>query len=196
MREEALLSGPLEPTNQWYAVAKIAGIKLCQAYRKEFGRDFISVMPTNLYGPNDNFDLASSHVLPALIRKFHEATLRGLPEVRVWGTGRPKREFLHANDLADACVFLMRNYSGDIPLNIGTGSDLSIAELADMIRRVTGFEGAVTFDETQPDGVQRKLLDTSRLQALGWSAGIALEDGVRQTYSWYLEHHAKALGAQ
>ena len=166
MREDSLLTGPLEPTNEWYAIAKIAGIKMCQAYRKQYGFDAISVMPTNLYGPGDNFDLENSHVLPALMRKFHEAKVEGADEVTVWGTGKPRREFLHVDDLADACVFLMGNYSSAEIVNVGWGRDISITELADMIREVIGFKGKIVYDTSKPDGTPRKLLDTARLLSL------------------------------
>lgn len=182
LKEESLLTGPLEPTNQWYAVAKIAGLKLCQACRRQYGCDFISVMPTNLYGPNDNFDLQTSHVLPALLRKFHEAKLAGAPHVVCWGTGAPRREFLHADDLARACVFLMRHYSDEAPINIGCGQDLTIRELAGLVKRVVGFEGEIVWDTSKPDGTPRKLLDSSRLFALGWRPEIELEAGLRQVY--------------
>lgn len=182
IREEALLSGPLEATNQWYAVAKIAGIKLCQAFRLQHGCDFISAQPTNLYGPGDNYDLETSHVLPALLRKAHEAKANGAPLLTVWGSGRPLREFLHVDDLADALVFVMRHYSDEPPINIGSGEEISIAELARIVCRVVGFEGALAFDETRPDGTPRKLADTSRLNALGWRAARPLLVGVRQTY--------------
>jgi GDP-L-fucose synthase len=185
MREEHLLTGALEPTNEWYAIAKIAGIKLCQSYRKQYGFNAISLMPTNLYGPGDNFDLQSSHVLPALMRKFHEAAASGAKEVTIWGTGSPRREFLHVDDLADASVFLMLNYdSGDI-VNVGVGEDVSIRELAEMVQRVTGFKGRLTFDASKPDGTPRKLLDVSKIHALGWTASIPLERGIAETYEWY-----------
>jgi GDP-L-fucose synthase len=188
MTEEALLTGALEPTNEAYAVAKIAGIKLCEAYRKQYGDDFISAMPTNLYGPNDNFDLASSHVLPALIRKFHDAKVQGRQEVVIWGTGSPRREFLHVDDLADACVFLMDRYDGERHINVGTGEDLSIRELAEMVRSIVYPAGVLTFDASKPDGMPRKLLDVSRLHALGWKHRIGLEEGIRTTYDWFLEN--------
>lgn len=194
MKEEYLLTGELEPTNEPYAIAKIAGVKLCQAYRKQHGADFISVMPTNLYGPGDNFDLQSSHVLPALIRKFHEAKERGEPGVTVWGTGTPRREFLHVDDLADACVFLMDNYSGGEPVNIGVGKDLSIGELAALVSEVVGYEGEISYDTSRPDGTPRKLLDVSRLNGLGWQAGIPLSVGIEQTYAWFLESHTVEAG--
>ena len=188
MTEEALLTGALEPTNEAYAIAKIAGIKLCEAYRKQYGDDFISAMPTNLYGPNDNFDLASSHVLPALIRKFHDAKAEGRKEVVIWGTGSPRREFLHVDDLADACVFLMDRYDGERHINVGTGEDLSIRELAEMVRSIVYPAGALTFDASKPDGMPRKLLDVSRLHALGWKHRIGLEEGIRTTYDWFLKN--------
>jgi GDP-L-fucose synthase len=188
MTEDQLLTGALEPTNESYAIAKIAGIKLCEAYRKQYGDDFISAMPTNLYGPNDNFDLASSHVLPALMRKFHDAKAAGVREVVIWGTGKPRREFLHADDLADACVFLMGNYDDARHLNIGTGEDLSIRELAEMVRDVVHPAATLQFDTTKPDGMPRKLLDVSRLHALGWRHTIPLQEGIRSTYQWFLEH--------
>lgn len=189
--EGALLTGALEPTNEWYALAKIAGIKLCQAYRRQYGFDAISAMPTNLYGPNDNFDLQSSHVLPALIRKFHEAKLAGAPYVEIWGTGKPLREFLHVDDCAAAVVHLMERYGGEEHLNVGTGEDLSIGELAAIVRRVVGFEGELRFDATKPDGTPRKLLDVSRLKALGWAPRIPLERGIAETYAWYVESLAR-----
>ncbi len=192
MREEALLAGALEPTNDAYAVAKIAGIKMVQAYRKQYGFDAISVMPTNLYGPNDNFDLQSSHVLPALMRKFHEAKVSGARDVTLWGTGKPRREFLHVDDLAEACVYLADHYgSGDV-VNVGTGSDVTIAELAETIRRVVGFGGGIVYDRTKPDGTPRKLLDVSRLHALGFTAKIPLDAGIRTTYDWYLSNASSA----
>ncbi|HGY56948.1 MAG TPA: GDP-L-fucose synthase [Caldithrix abyssi] len=187
MKEEHLLTGPLEPTNEPYAIAKIAGIKMCQAYNDQYGTDFISVMPTNLYGPNDNFDLQTSHVLPALIRKFHEAKLKQAPVVQIWGTGNPKREFLHVDDLVDACLFLMRNYSGNDFVNIGVGQDISIKELALLIKQIVGYTGELTFDTSKPDGTPRKLLDVSRLNKLGWSAKIGLEQGITETYRWFKE---------
>lgn len=186
IREEYLLTGKLEPTNEAYAVAKIAGIELCRAYNRQYGTRFISVMPTNLYGPGDNFDLETAHVLPALIRKFHEAKEAGAPEVVVWGTGSPRREFLHVDDLADACVFLMRRYEGSEILNIGWGVDISIAELAELVREVVGYRGRIRFDPSKPDGTPRKLLDVSRLKALGWRPRIGLREGIEQTYAWYL----------
>ncbi len=187
MPEDALLTGPLEPTNQWYAIAKIAGIKLCQAYRRQYGCDFISVMPTNLYGPGDNFDLASSHVVPALIAKVHHAKVTGADAVEIWGTGSPKREFLYVDDLADAVEHVMRTYSGEEHINIGTGTDVTIAELAELVAKVVGFTGRLVFDPSKPDGSPRKLLDVSRLQALGWTARTALEDGLHRSCRWFLE---------
>jgi GDP-L-fucose synthase len=188
MREEYLLSGPLEPTNEWYAVAKIAGIKMCQAYRRQFEFDAISLMPTNLYGPGDNFNLENSHVLPALIRKFHEASLGGAEDVVIWGTGTPRREFLHVDDMADATVFLMETYSDEAIVNVGTGEDVSIRELAELVGMAVGFKGALRFDSSKPDGTPRKLLDVSRLSALGWKARIPLNEGIGATYAWYLRH--------
>jgi len=190
LKEEYLLTGPLEPTNEWYAVAKIAGIKLCQACRRQYGASFISAMPTNLYGPEDNFDLESSHVMPALIRKFHEARISRAQTVTVWGTGTPLREFLHVDDCAAACLFLMKNYDGEGIVNIGVGEDLSIAELAELISRVVGFTGKIVYDPGKPDGTPRKLVDVSRINDLGWRAGIPLEAGVRTTYAWFLEQVA------
>jgi GDP-L-fucose synthase len=186
MKEEYLLTGELEPTNEPYAVAKIAGIKLCQAYNVQHGADFISVMPTNLYGPGDNFDLHTSHVLPALIRKFHEAKESGEPAVTVWGTGTPRREFLHADDLADACVYLMDEYSGSEPINVGVGEDISIKELAELVREVVGYAGEIVHDTTKPDGTPRKLLDVSKLHGLGWRAKVPLSEGIERTYAWFL----------
>lgn len=186
IQESSLLTGPLEPTNEWYAIAKIAGIKLCQAYHRQHGFRAISLMPTNLYGPNDNFDLQTSHVLPALIRKMHEAKLAGSPHVTIWGTGTPRREFLHVDDLASACLHLMRHYESDEIVNVGTGEDLTIAELAQLVKETVGFEGELVFDSTKPDGTPRKLLDVSRLQATGWRHSIPLAEGLRQTYDWYL----------
>lgn len=188
MPEECLLTGPLEQTNEWYAVAKIAGIKLCQAYRRQYGFDAISLMPTNLYGPGDNFHLANSHVLPALIRKIHEAKTGGAKEVVVWGTGSPRREFLHVDDLADAALFLMREYAGEEIVNVGVGHDLSIAELAQLVKEVVGFAGEIVYDAGMPDGTPRKLLDVSKLTKLGWQARISLRQGVEETYRWFLEN--------
>ena len=194
MTEEALLAGPLEPTNEFYAVAKIAGIKLCQAYRRQYGRNFISAMPTNLYGPNDNFDLTSSHVLPALIRKFHDAKQSRTTQVSVWGSGRPRREFLHVDDLASACVFLMEHYDGEAHINVGTGEDLSIRELAEMIRDVVHPQAQIVFDTSRPDGPPRKLLDVTRLRDLGWAPKLPLRAGIESTYRWFLDHQADARG--
>uniref|UniRef100_UPI0040564656 GDP-L-fucose synthase n=1 Tax=Candidatus Electronema sp. TaxID=2698783 RepID=UPI0040564656 len=188
MKEEHLLSGTLEPTNEWYAVAKIAGIKMCQAYHKQHGFDAISLMPTNLYGPGDNFDLHSSHVLPALIRKFHEAKLNQLPEVEIWGSGTPKREFLHVDDLASACLFLMEQYSGEEIVNVGSGQEVTIAELASLVKEIVGFAGGLRYDTAMPDGTPRKLLDVSKLSALGWQSSISLRDGIAATYQWFLDH--------
>jgi GDP-L-fucose synthase len=184
--EEALLSGPLEPTNEWYAIAKIAGIKLCQAYRRQYGCDFISAQPTNLYGTGDNFDLNASHVIPALMRKLHEARQRGDDKIVIWGTGTPLREFLHVDDLADAMVFLLGHYSGESHINIGTGEEISIRDLATTIAEVVGFTGSFVYDSSKPDGTLRKLLDVSRLSELGWKAGTPLKAGLRSTYDWYL----------
>jgi GDP-L-fucose synthase len=191
MREEFLLSGPLEPTNEPYAIAKIAGIKLCQAYRSQYGCDFISAMPTNLYGSNDNFDLSSSHVLPALMRKFHDAKVERRKEVVIWGTGTPRREFLHVDDLADACLFVMENYDEAQHINIGTGEDLSIRELAELVRAVVHPEAVLAFDTSKPDGTPRKLLDVSRLHALGWRHRIPLADGIAKTYQWFVANHER-----
>jgi GDP-L-fucose synthase len=185
MQESALLSGPLEPTNEAYAVAKIAGIKMCQAYHTQWGCKFISVMPTNLYGPGDNFDLAGSHVLPALIRKFHEAKVQGQPTVEVWGSGRPRREFLHVDDLAEACVFLMEAWDEPDIINVGTGEDISIADLAELVRSEVGYDGRIVFDPEKPDGTPRKLLDVTRIHELGWRAKISLTEGIASTYDWY-----------
>ncbi|HYX26731.1 MAG TPA: GDP-L-fucose synthase, partial [Thermoanaerobaculia bacterium] len=189
IREEYLLTGLLEPTNEPYAIAKISGIKLCQAYRRQYGCDFISAMPTNLYGPHDNFDLQSSHVLPALMRKLHDARMAGSGEVTVWGTGSPRREFLHVDDLADACLFLMRHYEEDEHVNVGTGEDLSIRELAEVIREVVDPGVRLVFDPAKPDGTPRKLLDVSRLHALGWRHRIGLREGIESTYEWFRESH-------
>ena len=190
MMEEYLLTGPLEPTNEWYAIAKIAGIKMCQAYRRQYGFDAISLMPTNLYGPGDNFDLESSHVLPAMLRKFHEAKLRGDPHVVMWGTGTPRREFLHVDDLADAAVFLMRKYSGEAIVNVGTGTDQSIRELAELVARVVGYEGEIVNDTSKPDGMPRKLMNVNRMDALGWTATIPLERGLADVYRWFAAQEA------
>jgi len=191
MAEEALLTGPLEPTNQWYAIAKIAGIKMCQAYRQQYGCDFISAQPNNLYGPYDNFDLASSHVIPALMVKAHQAKLGKSNGLEIWGTGTPKREFLHVDDLADAAVHLLKIYSDEIQINIGTGEEVTIAELARLIADTVGFEGDVRFDKSKPDGAPRKLLDVRRMKGLDWEAEIALADGLAETYRWYLENVAE-----
>ena len=196
MREEHLLTGMLEPTNEAYAIAKIAGIKLCQAYRTQYGDDFISAMPTNLYGPNDNFDLTSSHVLPAMMRKFHDAKIAGARDVTIWGTGTPRREFLHVDDLADACVFLMDRYDGTGHINVGTGEDLSIRELAETVREIVHPGAGLVFDTSKPDGTPRKLLDVSRLHALGWRHMIALREGIASTYQWFMAHHGQLRGAQ
>lgn len=187
MREQDLLGGPLEPSNEPYAIAKITGIKMCQAYNRQYGTRFISVMPTNLYGPQDNFDLHTSHVLPALIRKFHEAVISNAASVEVWGSGEPRREFLHADDLADACVFLMKSYDGDEIVNVGWGKDLKISELAALIGRIVGYEGEIVYDHSKPDGTPRKLVDVSRLTEMGWQARISLEEGLRRTYQDYLK---------
>jgi len=196
IREESLLTGPLEPTNESYALAKIAGIKLCQSYHRQYGRNFISGMPTNLYGPHDNFDLASSHVLPALIRKFHDARLSGSREVVIWGTGSPRREFLHVDDLADACVFLMEHYEDPLHINIGTGIDHSIRELAGMVAAVVHPDAVLAFDRSKPDGTPRKLLDVSRLHTLGWHHQIGLDRGIEETYRWFLDHIHSARGIE
>ena len=185
LKEEYLLTGLLEPTNEPYAIAKIAGIKMCDAYRSQYGCDFISVMPTNLYGPNDNYDLQNAHVLPSLVRKFHEAKLNNSPEVSIWGSGSPKREFLHADDLADACVFLMNTYSEEGLVNIGTGDDISISDLALMIKEVVGYEGAIVYDASKPDGTPRKLMDVSKLAELGWKYTISLKKGLEMVYQDY-----------
>jgi len=192
IREEHLLTGELEPTNEPYAVAKIAGIKMCQTYNRQYGTNFISVMPTNLYGPNDNFDLENSHVLPAMIRKFHEAKISNQNEVVVWGTGAARREFLHVDDLADACVFLMNNYDNSEVINIGTGEDVSIKELAEMIKKITGFTGEIVWDASKPDGTPRKLLDVSRLHNLGWKHQINLPNGILSTYEFYQSIHQQS----
>lgn len=194
MPESCLLTGPLEPTNEWYAIAKIAGLKMCQAYRRQYGFNAITVMPTNLYGPGDNFDLSTSHVLPALIRKFHEAKERGDREVTIWGTGTPRREFLHVDDLADACLYLMERYeSGDV-VNVGWGEDVSILELAGIVQEVTGFAGSLRLDPSKPDGTLRKLLDVSRLRSQGWAPSIQLRDGIAETYRWFVEHRGDHRG--
>jgi GDP-L-fucose synthase len=200
MREDALLTGVLESTNEPYAIAKIAGIKLCESYNRQYGRDFRSVMPTNLYGPNDNFHPENSHVIPALLRRFHEAVQRGVPEVVVWGSGTPKREFLHVDDMAAACVHVMEldavSYRAHTQpmlshINVGSGVDCTIRELAETVARVTGFKGRLTFDASKPDGTPRKLLDVSRLKALGWQAGIGLEDGLRDAYAWFVSNQGQ-----
>lgn len=187
MREEALLTGPLEPTNEWYAIAKIAGLKLAEAYRRQRGCDFISAMPTNLYGPNDNFDLATSHVMAALMRKIHEAKIRGDGSVVIWGSGTPRREFLHVDDLADACIHLLEQYSDTLHINVGTGVDVSIRELAEMIAEIVGYSGGFVFDATKPDGTPRKCTDTTRLCELGWQPRLDLASGVKATYDWFLK---------
>ena len=192
MTEECLLTGPLEPTNEWYAIAKIAGLKMCQAYRRQYGFNAISAMPTNLYGPGDNFSLQSSHVLPALLRKFQEAKEQGTDSVEIWGTGTPRREFLHVDDLADACLFLMRRYEGERWINVGWGTDVTIEELARTIARLVGFGGTLRFDTSKPDGTPRKLLSTERLTALGWKPTIALEQGIRSTLEWFLANRDSA----
>jgi GDP-L-fucose synthase len=188
MKEEYLLTGELEPTNEWYAIAKIAGIKMCQAYKKQYGFNAISLMPTNLYGPGDNFNLENSHVMPALIRKFHDAKVNNLPEVEVWGTGTPKREFLHVDDMADATVFLMNNYDAEQFVNVGVGEDVSIKELAEIVKQTVGFAGELKFDSSKPDGTPRKLLDVSKLNEAGWQAKINLAEGVKTTYQWFLDN--------
>jgi GDP-L-fucose synthase len=192
IKEEYLLTGPLEPTNEWYAVAKIAGVKMCQAYRREYGFNAISLMPTNLYGPGDNFDLLNSHVVPALIRRFHEAKLRGDPNVTVWGTGAPRREFLHVDDLADAILYLLHSYDAEPIINIGWGQDVTIRELAELVVCAVGYKGQLVFDTNKPDGAPRKLLDTARLSGLGWKPRIALRAGIETTYAWFQEHAAEA----
>lgn len=190
IKEDYLLTGPLEQTNEWYAIAKIAGIKLCQAYRKQYGFNAISMMPTNLYGPGDNFDLLGSHVLPALIRKFHEAKVNDADVVEIWGTGKPFREFLYVDDMAEACCFLMENYDEPDIVNIGTGTDISIHDLALLIKAIVGFEGELVFDTSKPDGTPKKLTDVTRLTGLGWSSKTALSDGIQQTYDWYLANES------
>ena len=194
MPEDALLTGPLEPTNEWYAVAKIAGIKLCQAYRRQHGCDFISAMPTNLYGPGDNFDLEKSHVIPAMLRKMHEAKVTGDTRFFLWGTGTPRREFLHVDDLADALLFLMENYSDEAHVNVGVGEDLTIRELAETVQRVVGYQGGLVFDTGKPDGTPRKLVDTRRINGLGWRPRIRLEEGLAATYQWFLAHQDSFRG--
>jgi GDP-L-fucose synthase len=185
IKEEYLLTGELEKTNEAYAIAKISGLKLVQAYRKQYGHKWISAMPTNMYGPGDNFDLENSHVLPALIRKFHDAKVQGKPSVTLWGTGSPKREFLHSDDLGRACIFLLENYDDDVAINVGVGEDVSIKELAELIQGVIGFEGEINWDSSKPDGTPRKLLDVSRISRLGWKAQIRLVEGIRSTYEWF-----------
>jgi GDP-L-fucose synthase len=192
IKEEYLLTGDLEPTNQWYAIAKIAGVKLAQAYHEQYGFNAISIMPTNLYGPGDNFDLESSHVLPALLRKFHDAKLAGASAVTVWGTGSPRREFLHVDDLAEAAVFLMQTYNSKAIINVGAGEDITIRDLSELIAEIVGFKGTIVFDSSRPDGTPRKLLDISRIRALGWKPHWELRDGIEATYRWYLEHKAVA----
>jgi GDP-L-fucose synthase len=191
LREDALLTGPLEPTNEWYAIAKIAGVKMCQAFRRQHGADFISAMPTNLYGPHDNFDLDSSHVLPALIAKAHRAKTQGAKTLPVWGSGAPRREFMHVDDCADAILFLTQRYSGEAHVNVGSGEEVTIRDLAHHVARVVGLQAELTFDASKPDGTPRKLMDSSRLRDMGWSARIALEDGLRATYAWYLAEAAE-----
>jgi GDP-L-fucose synthase len=190
IKEESLLTGALEPTNEAYALAKISGLKLIQAYRREYGRRWISAMPTNMYGPGDNFDLENSHVLPALIRKFHDAKVSGATSVTLWGTGSPRREFLHSDDLGRACLFLLENYDDDIAINVGAGQDLEIQELAEMIQVIVGFGGNIAWDHSKPDGTPRKLLDSSRILAMGWSPSITLTSGISQTYSWYVSKNS------
>ena len=190
LKEEYLLTGPLEPTNEWYAVAKIAGIKMCQAYQRQYGSKFISAMPTNLYGPEDNFDLESSHVMPALIRKFHEAKAMNAPTVTVWGSGKPLREFLHVDDCAAACLYLMEQYEDEGIVNIGVGEDVSIADLARMVGEAVGYQGEIVYDSSKPDGTPRKLVDTSKINGLGWQAGIPLQEGIKSTYQWFLDNEA------
>ena len=191
LKEESLLAGPLEPTNQWYAIAKIAGIKMCEAYRRQYGCDFISAMPTNMYGPNDNYDLQASHVLPALIRKFHEAKINAAPTVTCWGTGAPFREFLYADDLASACVFLMQNYSEEQFINVGSGSEITIRDLSELVKRIVGFSGEIVWDKSKPDGTPRKLMDSSRLFALGWKPKVDLETGIRLAYADFLANQQR-----
>ncbi|MBX3596106.1 MAG: GDP-L-fucose synthase [Rhizobiaceae bacterium] len=187
IREDALLTGKLEASNEWYAIAKIAGIKLCQAYRKQYGAEYISAMPSNLYGPNDYFHPKNSHVIPGMLRRFHEAKLAGDKEVTCWGSGRPRREFLHVDDLADACVFLLKHYSGDEHVNVGTGSDISIKDLAETIARVVGFNGSILWDSTKPDGTMLKRMDISKIEQMGWQPHIAFDDGLAQTYQWFVQ---------
>ena len=191
MKEEALLTGPLEPTNEWYAIAKIAGIKLCQAFRRQYGCDFVSVMPTNLYGPGDRYDAEGGHVVAALIMKIHAAKIANKTSVELWGSGTPRREFLFTEDLADACVFVMKNYSGEVFLNVGAGKDMTILELAETIAKVAGWGGTFTFDRSKPDGMPRKVMDISRLSALGWKATTDFEEGMKEAYRWYVDHVAE-----
>ncbi len=193
IKEEYLLTGPLEPTNEAYALAKISGLKMCQYFNQQYGTNFISVMPTNLYGPNDNFDLETSHVLPALMRKIYDGKINGKKSVELWGTGKPLREFLHVDDMADACVFLMESYNGNEFFNVGTGKDLSIKELSEMLRDVIGYKGELVFNPEKPDGTPKKLLDVSKLEQLGWKAKIDLRDGIKQTYEWFLDNQVKGL---
>jgi len=188
MKEEALLSGSLEPTNEWYAIAKIAGIKLSQAYQKQYGCKYISAMPTNLYGPGDNFDLDNSHVLPAMLRKFHEAKIANKRQVEIWGTGTPLREFLHVDDMAEACLFLMQHYDDPDIVNIGVGKDITISGLAELVKSIVGFTGEITYDYTKPDGTPRKLVDTSQINKLGWHSKMGLKEGISATYQWYLNN--------
>lgn len=190
MSEDMLLTGPLEPTNEWYAVAKIAGIKMCQAYRRQYGCDFIAAMPTNLFGPGDRYDLTQGHVVAALIMKFHAAVAEGRDHVEIWGSGAPQREFLYSGDLGDACVFLMQHYSGEPHVNVGTGREMSIKQLAQLIAKVTGFAGDLVFDTSKPDGMPRKVMDVSRLTAMGWTASTDVEAGMREAYRWYVDHIA------
>jgi GDP-L-fucose synthase len=192
MREEALLTGPLEPTNEWYAIAKIAGVKMCQAYRRQYGCDFVSVMPTNLYGPGDRYDAEGGHVVAALLMKIHAAKVANSATVELWGSGTPRREFLYSEDLADACVFVMKNYSGEMCLNVGTGRDMTILELAESIARIVGWNGTFTFDRSKPDGMPRKVMDVSRLRILGWSAPSDFETGMKEAYRWYVTNVADA----
>ena len=196
MNEDALLTGILEPTNEPYAIAKIAGIKMCESYNRQYGTNYISVMPTNLYGPNDNFDLETSHVLPALIRKFHEAKIENAKAVEVWGTGNPRREFLYSDDLADAVIYLMNNYEGNQFINIGVGKDISIKELAEKIKEVVGFKGDIVFNPSKPDGTPRKLVDVTRLNELGWQASISLDEGLKRAYDWFLNNTAATVVAK
>ncbi|GGH84233.1 GDP-L-fucose synthase [Pullulanibacillus pueri] len=193
MKEEYLLTGELEPTNEPYAIAKIAGIKMCESYNRQYGTKYISVMPTNLYGPRDNFDLKTSHVLPALIRKFHEAKENNAPFVEVWGTGKPKREFLYSDDLADACVYLMDHYEGNEIVNIGVGKDIEIGELARKVKTVVGYKGDIKFDSSKPDGTPRKLVDVAKLESLGWTASTSLEEGLKEAYHWFLDNEVEKL---